>query len=263
MANSLQAIADKKKEALEAKHAEDVEQFARKVAGEVLSNVEILNENIRQQLNAIIVGLAQSVAETIVSSNTTLDENLKDNFSLLLAATKNNEIDLSDQNRTLKNIGENLSKLDKTIDSLEMSPNITFDGFTGEQLKSEIDRILAKLPSDSKRLVSIAYENATPDKYLNVRLTDGIKFYSAFGGGGGGGTLDGATTIKQDEIIQALDDLRGFQIPEYDEIELTYVTSGNGAGEIETVIYKVASSAVATLTLSYDSSDRLSGVVFS
>ena len=47
----------------------------------------------------------------------------------------------------------------------------------------------------------------------------------------------------------------------FDEIVLTYVAAGNGVGEIETAVYKLASSTVATLTLSYDSNNRLSGVV--
>ena len=48
---------------------------------------------------------------------------------------------------------------------------------------------------------------------------------------------------------------------EYDEIVLTYVTSGNGIGEIETAIYKLASIVVNTLTLSYDGNNKLSSVV--
>lgn len=48
---------------------------------------------------------------------------------------------------------------------------------------------------------------------------------------------------------------------EHDELEITYVTAGNGVGEIETVIYKLATATVATLTLSYDASNRLTGVV--
>jgi len=46
----------------------------------------------------------------------------------------------------------------------------------------------------------------------------------------------------------------------YDSIELTYVSSGNGIGEVETVTYKLSSTTVATLTLSYDAQNRLSGV---
>lgn len=51
-----------------------------------------------------------------------------------------------------------------------------------------------------------------------------------------------------------------FAPAEYDEITLTYVSTGNGIGEIETVTYKLNSSTVATLTLSYDSQNRLTGV---
>lgn len=58
--------------------------------------------------------------------------------------------------------------------------------------------------------------------------------------------------------------LAGNLVPEtFDFLELTYVAAGNGAGEIETVTYKTgggAGSTVATLTLAYDASDRLSSV---
>jgi hypothetical protein len=47
----------------------------------------------------------------------------------------------------------------------------------------------------------------------------------------------------------------------FDSIDLTYVGSGNGVGEIETVIYKQGGVTVATLTLSYNVDDKLSGVV--
>lgn len=54
----------------------------------------------------------------------------------------------------------------------------------------------------------------------------------------------------------------GTLVPEkYDQIELTYVASGDGAGEIETVTYSFEGSQVALLTLSYDGSNRLVNVV--
>lgn len=46
----------------------------------------------------------------------------------------------------------------------------------------------------------------------------------------------------------------------YDYIALTYVAAGNGAGEIETVTYKSGGSGgttIATLTLTYDASNRI------
>lgn len=49
----------------------------------------------------------------------------------------------------------------------------------------------------------------------------------------------------------------------FDEVDLTYVVAGNGIGQIQTAVYKLAASTVKTLTLSYDGSDRLSSVVAS
>jgi len=63
-----------------------------------------------------------------------------------------------------------------------------------------------------------------------------------------------ATSAKQDTMVTELQKMIGFEIGEYDYIALTYVASGDAAGEIETVIYKTGGSGgvtVATLTLGY------------
>lgn len=49
----------------------------------------------------------------------------------------------------------------------------------------------------------------------------------------------------------------------FDEVVLTYVPSGAGVGQVATATYKLATVTVKTLTMSYDGSDRLSGVVAS
>ena len=76
--------------------------------------------------------------------------------------------------------------------------------------------------------------------------------------------VDGlATEANQDSIITELQKLVGFEIPEYDYIALTYVAAGNGAGEIETVIYKTGGSGgttVATLTLAYNASNAITSI---
>lgn len=64
-------------------------------------------------------------------------------------------------------------------------------------------------------------------------------------------------------LITELESIQGFDIPAYDYLALTYVASGNGAGEIETVVYKTGGSGgttVATLTLAYDASNNLTSV---
>lgn len=49
----------------------------------------------------------------------------------------------------------------------------------------------------------------------------------------------------------------------YDEIDLTYVPSGNGAGQIQTAAFKLVGTLVKTITLTYDASNRISTVVAS
>lgn len=77
--------------------------------------------------------------------------------------------------------------------------------------------------------------------------------------------------LDQQQIIQrsfeeAEDALRtlgvgGSLVPEaYDYIALTYVPSGNGVGQVQTVTYKINGSSgttVATLTLAYNSDNKL------
>jgi hypothetical protein len=55
--------------------------------------------------------------------------------------------------------------------------------------------------------------------------------------------LDGVNSIET-----SIANLQGFQIPEYDELALTYYGTTNN---IATVVYKKNSTSVATLTLTY------------
>ena len=55
-------------------------------------------------------------------------------------------------------------------------------------------------------------------------------------------------------------DIAGLYIPPHDFISLTYVSSGDGAGEIQTVTYKSGGSSgttVAVTTLAYDANNKL------
>lgn len=70
-----------------------------------------------------------------------------------------------------------------------------------------------------------------------------------------------ATSANQ---VTELSRLTGSLVPTaFNEIDLTYITSGNGTGQIGTAVYKLASSTVKTLTLTYDSSNRVISVVAS
>ena len=50
---------------------------------------------------------------------------------------------------------------------------------------------------------------------------------------------------------------------EYDNLLISYISGGNGDGEIGVVLYKLASTTIATLTLTYDASNRISTVTWS
>lgn len=71
-----------------------------------------------------------------------------------------------------------------------------------------------------------------------------------------------ASTASIDTAVLAR--LSGSLVPAaYDYIGLTYVTVGNGIGQVETAVYKLGGSGgttVKTLTLSYDANDKLSAV---
>lgn len=58
----------------------------------------------------------------------------------------------------------------------------------------------------------------------------------------------GATEDKQDTQLEQLKRIRGFDIPEYDEIELGYT-----GDDLTSVVYKQATATVATLSLTYTS----------
>lgn len=100
-------------------------------------------------------------------------------------------------------------------------------------------------------------KNIKPKEAIPVRLVteDGERFYRAGNVYVGGGS-DGAVLVELRKII-------GFEIPAYDYIALTYVSSGNGQGEIETVTYKkggAGGATVAVLTLAYNPDNEIATI---
>lgn len=195
MANKLEAIAEKKKKLALAKQEEDIAAFAKKVAEEVVGK---LDGNKTEELKDTVAELATSVAQAVVASNKTFDSELKDSFTQLLTATKKNRPDTSNVELS-KKIAVSLASIQDTLETIEFSPTINLEAVTRDELKMEIDKIVSKIPRGTRREVALAYDQATADKYINVRLTDGIRFYSAFsagGGGGGGGGGNGSPASK-------------------------------------------------------------------
>lgn len=190
--NKLEQIAEKQRKAALAKQDEDVVRFAKQVAGEVLGGIGDLS------LKDSVADLATNVAQAIVLSNQRIDDKLTDSFSKLLLAVQENKPDNTSQVELSLKIAE-------TLAGLELSPIINVESLSATQLKEELSVLLARLPEDSQRVVTIAYENAMPDKYINVRLTDGISHYTARGGGGVSiNTEVLAKESKQDDLITAI-----------------------------------------------------------
>lgn len=63
-----------------------------------------------------------------------------------------------------------------------------------------------------------------------------------------------ANTPATDDMLKKL---QGFQIPVFDNLIITYVSAGNGVGEIQTVVYRLVNVTVATLTLTYNVNNKL------
>ena len=78
----------------------------------------------------------------------------------------------------------------------------------------------------------------------------------------------GATEVTLDAVLTQVEELNSrlggsFVAESFDYCAVTYVAAGNGVGEIETVVYKTGGSGgttVATLTLAYNASNKLSSV---
>lgn len=52
----------------------------------------------------------------------------------------------------------------------------------------------------------------------------------------------------------------GLVVESYDNLEIDYITSGNGAGEVGVVRYKLGGELIATITLTYDSESKIISV---
>lgn len=77
------------------------------------------------------------------------------------------------------------------------------------------------------------------------------------------GLLDSLEQSINPATEDSLDKLVGFEIPAHNYQAFTYVAAGNGAGEVETIVYKTGGSGgttVATKTYAYDASNRVSSV---
>lgn len=75
-------------------------------------------------------------------------------------------------------------------------------------------------------------------------------------------------SILVDKLGEYFDDDNPFMVAmigaavnvEWDEVDFTYVAAGNGVGEIEDMIFKLAAATVLTITFSYNANDEISNI---
>ena len=63
--------------------------------------------------------------------------------------------------------------------------------------------------------------------------------------------------VSNTAVETTLEAIAGFFKLPFDEMDIAYVTAGNGIGEIETVTTKLGGTTVEILTLTYNSDDLL------
>ena len=183
------------------------------------------------------------------------------------------DVDMSGIEKLLSQIA---SKEDKEVDLSELASvtNILDDvllAVQGIKIKDDTDTVTAL--GEVKELLSSLNESIkTQQTEIDYdKLGKVFKANTSYKGGAvgpskkfvqnaSGTVVNPSTEEKQDEILTDLDKLIGFEVPSYDEIDLTYVAAGNGVGELETVTYSKSSSPVFQLTLTYNSDNEISKV---
>lgn len=154
-------------------------------------------------------------------------------------------------------IVEALKNIEKRIPELRSIPGnqVDYSAF----LQDIVDKMnpvdLSKLDDIIEAIHSIPQLPLNKDGKLAVETVKWV---------GGGGVdkyiLDSNGNRINPATEETLKSLAGFSIPAYDNIALTYVTIGNGLGKVETATYSLNSVMVAVLTITYDSSNRISTV---
>lgn len=112
-------------------------------------------------------------------------------------------------------------------------------------------------------LTPVLEDTATPanDIPLPVKIFDSTGAVAKLPSALGQATMANSLPVAIASNQSPINVLTGVVPFQYDEMVITYVGAGNGIGQIYQVVYKLATATVATLTLTYDSNDKLVGVV--
>lgn len=120
-----------------------------------------------------------------------------------------------------------------------------------EAAVTELTAVNAELDTQSSTLSDISTDTGS----IDTKLTTTNSTLS---------NIDTSLNNMEADLDELNSRLAGSLVPEtFDYVSLTYVTVGDGIGEVETATYKLGGaggSTVATLTLAYDANDKLASV---
>jgi len=158
-------------------------------------------------------------------------------------------------------------------ESVEIPDTISLDDKTIAKIEELIPTINLSKTIAVSFAAALEMMKKNPKLFLNVRLTNGQSFYNAIdklvavaSGNGVAIPASGGCSLTDTELRATpveVTQMNALVPDEYDYIALTYVATGNGEGEVETVTYKTGGSGgttVATLTLTYNSDNEISSV---
>ena len=151
------------------------------------------------------------------------------------------ELDLNPLNDALMGFKGILEGLDKAIKTNKAI-----------RIPLEDDRVKVKLSAEDLKILTKAFAKSGGEMWqqrdTEMKLADGE-----------GNKITSEVISKGKRALHTIN-ASDLITEKYDSIALTYVASGNGEGEIETAIYKLSGVTKATLTLAYNSDNKITTV---
>lgn len=246
-------------------HTQPVEVKNIQQWGEVFESAKKASEGTLQAAQSILQ-TANTLEPNITSKTKSALVDTVKKLETIVGTIKDIEV------KTDSEIVDGLSKLSTQISNLKLDPQISVASPDIQVSETKVDftpleNILKEIEKHAKKfkvevpgvdLEPLVKEIGSVKRAINELEFPIPNYVLPFKDSDGKATQ---VTLTDDNELPI--SLKGLEIPAYDYIGITYVSGGNGDGEIETVTYKTGGSGgstVATLTLAYDGDDRLSSV---
>lgn len=204
-------------------------------------------EDFAEEIQKLIIELAVYRRSITNPKPLKLPEELTVEFSKITSALSKDvvaKLDDKQINSLIESINERTATLlSRTEDLYQKERVISLEKpIEVDGLKDLLKDLVASVPKKITGEVAIKYPKAGADKYINVRLTNGVGFIDFFGGGGGGGGL----TDQQ---------LRSAPL-EVDPIAVDYDKEFTYTSTTDVIAYKLDGETVKTKTITYSDSNK-------